>query len=374
MEFKTVSSISDVETFCKNEMTDNSPFLNYYFFYLLETSGCTVDKSGWIPEHIIIKDKQELVGFIPNYKKLNSYGEYVFDQIFENVHYQIGQDYFPKYLSATPFTPVTRSNIFYGKKEILDDNFFKKLIKFLNERNISSLHLNYIEKDISDKLKNYDIFQRIGIQYHWMNKSYSDFSDFLESMKSRKRKNIIKERNYLKKKNIEFEFKTGNQISIEDIKNLFFCYQNTVQRKWGQIYLNNLFFEQLLHSPLLKSIIIISAYQRKEFLGCSLHFIGNNSLFGRYWGCTKEIPFLHFELCYYQAIEYAIKQKLQKVEAGAQGEHKISRGYTPSFTYSNHWFKNEKLQNPIRDFLADEKNKILRTADYLNKFSPFNES
>ena len=163
-------------------------------------------------------------------------------------------------------------------------------------------------------------------------------------------------------------------IDERDIENLYSCYLNTIEKKWSRPYLNFDFFKGLISTKNEKKFLLISAYKNDKFLGCSIHFVGNEILYGRYWGCTENVPFLHFELCYYQAIEYAIKNKLKKVEAGAQGEHKISRGYLPKLTYSNHWFDNATLSKPIKEFLEKENKRTIEVADYLSKFSPFSEN
>jgi len=193
-------------------------------------------------------------------------------------------------------------------------------------------------------------------------------------MKSRKKKAIIKERRYLKDHGVSFLVKEGDKIDEKDIKNLYSCYLNTIEKKWSRPYLNFDFFKGLISTKNEKKILLISAHKNERLLGCSVHFVGNETLYGRYWGCTENVPYLHFELCYYQAIEYAIKNKLKKVEAGAQGEHKISRGYLPNLTYSNHWFNNEVLSKPIKEFLTKENKKTIEVADYLSKFSPFSEN
>ena len=374
MKIELISSIKNAEFFCKANFYDNSPFLKYSFFKLLEDSKCTNESSGWIPQHFIFKENNEIVAFVPNFKKLNSNGEYIFDHMFENAYYQIGSNYFPKYLSGIPFTPVTRLKFIYSKNSVDQDKVINLIIKVLKEKKISSFHANFIDSQTSKKLEKYKFFKRVGIQYHWVNNSFTDFNDFLNTMKSRKKKTIAKERKFLKDHGVSFISKEGEMINEEDIKNLYSCYLNTIEKKWSRPYLNFDFFNGLISSEREKKILLISAYKDKKLLGCSIHFVGNEILYGRYWGCTENIPYLHFELCYYQAIEYAIKNKLQKVEAGAQGEHKISRGYLPNFTYSNHWFNNESLSRPIQEFLEKENKKTFEVADYLSKFSPFSEN
>ena len=373
MKFKTISSILEIKDFCKRSFSDITPFINFEFFLDLEQSNCTNKETGWIPEHIVVEQNNTIIALIPNYKKSNSNGEYVFDHIFANAHHQLGLNYFPKYLSAIPFTPVSREKFIYQDKEINKKELISNLLFFFEEKKISSFHINFINKVNSDLLNNLGLDQRLGIQYFWYNKSYKNFENFLSSLKRKKRKNIIKERAFLQKEKIQFVIKTGNQINIKDIKLFHQCYLNTIQKKWGVPYLNQEFFIQHLNSIQNKNVLLIQAYRQEVFLGCSIHFIGEDVLYGRYWGCLNEIPFLHFELCYYQAIEFAINNKIRKVEAGAQGEHKIARGYIPELTFSNHWFKNKDLKEPINDFLKIERKKTLDTLDYLKNYNPFND-
>ena len=374
MIIELIPTIKNAEFFCKENFSDNSPFLKYSFFKLLEDSKCTDESSGWIPQHFIFKERNEIVAFIPNFKKLNSNGEYIFDHMFENAYYQIGSNYFPKYLSGIPFTPVTRLKFIYSKNSVDQNKVFDLILKVLKEKKISSFHANFIDLKTSKRLEKYKFLKRIGIQYHWINRSFIDFNDFLNSMKSRKKKAIIKERKSLTDQGVTFSTKEGDMIDERDIENLYSCYLNTIEKKWSRPYLNFDFFKGLISTKNEKKFLLISAYKNDKFLGCSIHFVGNEILYGRYWCCTENVPFLHFELCYYQAIEYAIKNKLKKVEAGAQGEHKISRGYLPKLTYSNHWFDNATLSKPIKEFLEKENKRTIEVADYLSKFSPFSEN
>ncbi len=371
MKLETIDSIEQAKDFCLKNFKDSSPFLAYSFFKLLEDTNCTSKDTGWIPKHFIIKKDNKIIGFIPNFKKLNSQGEYIFDQAFEQAYYQVGSDYFPKYLSAIPFTPVNRSKFIYSKESINIENIIQPLQEFLRKSETSSFHINFVHQNISNILKNYNFFQRIGIQYHWTNHSFSSFKDYLDTMKSRKKKSILKERNSLKEKNISFVHKEGEMIKEGDIILLYKCYLNTIDKKWSRPYLNYDFFRGLIKFSIAKNMLLVTAYQGQKVLGCSIHFVGRDTLYGRYWGCLEEIPYLHFELCYYQAIDYAIKNKLSKIEAGAQGEHKISRGYLPCLTYSNHWFRNEILRDPIKKFLVQESYKMTETSTLLKKYSPF---
>ena len=371
MHLSTVKSIEEIKKFCKTNLNDSSPFIDYEFYKKLETSKCTSMETGWVPEHMVIKRQNELVGVIPNYKKFNSNGEYVFDHIFVNAYNQLGLKYFPKYLSATPFTPVKRKNFFYSNKKIELNTLSELIIDFLLQKKIPSFHINFIEKNISDKLRESGFSQRLGIQYYWYNNFYKTFDCFLSSLKRKKRKNIIKEREFLKKQKISFFIKESSEITLEDIDYFYQCYSNTIKKKWAIHYLNIQFFNELFKTDYKKKMVLIQAYNESKFIGCSLHFKSDKAFYGRYWGTLYEIPYLHFELCYYQAIEFAIKNKLYKVEAGAQGEHKIARGYLPELTYSNHWFGNHELSEAITNYLDDEGKKIIENINMLNTFSPF---
>ena len=372
MEINTISSIEEIKLFCKKNFFDISPFISYEFFRELETSKCTSPSNGWSPEHLVITNNKVLEGIIPNFKKSNSNGEYVFDHIFANAYNQIGKKYYPKYLSAIPFTPVKRNKFFYANNSKFSlKNISKYLIPFFSKKEISSFHINFIGKTMSDELSQHNFSQRLGMQYYWYNRSYQTFDCFLSSLKRTKRKNIIKERSFLKDEKIKCIVKRSNEITSKDIELFYKCYSNTIKKKWSIHYLNQLFFEKLVESNLKNQMVIIQAFKEDIFLGCSLHFIGDNTLYGRYWGALQEVPFLHFELCYYQAIEFAIQNKLSKVEAGAQGEHKISRGYIPELTYSNHWFESHELKESINIFFYEEGKKVKDTIEYLKKLSPF---
>ena len=371
MKISTVSSIEEIKTFCNVNLNDNSPFIDYDFYKQLENSKCTTAETGWVPEHIVIKNQKDLIGVIPNFKKFNSNGEYVFDHVFINAYNQLGIKYFPKYLSATPFTPVKRENFIYCSKKIDSAILSKLIIELLIKKKIPSFHINFIEKNISNELKKYNFFQRLGIQYYWYNKAYKTFECFLLSLKRKKRKNIVKEREFFKTQNINFIVKESIDINLEDIDLFYECYSNTIKKKWSIHYLNFEFFKELFESKYKTKMILIQAFDKSGFLGCSLHFRGKNTLYGRYWGALKKIPFLHFELCYYQAIEFAIRNKIHKVEAGAQGEHKIARGYLPELTYSNHWFNCPDLIDAISNYLLDERKKIIETVNFLKSYSPF---
>ena len=354
-------------------INSNEPFFDYEFFYALEKSKCTSSDNGWKPKHLLFKRNKKILGIIPNFEKNNSNGEYVFDHSWANAYFSLGVNYYPKFLSAIPFTPINGNRYFFS--DINDSSISKNinlLLGFLEKQPISSFHLNFIDKKQSEILNKNGFLTRHGIQYHWYNKNYKTFEDFLYNLKGRKKKNIIKERSSLKELGIKYEIKMGSEISSEDINFFYKCYTETVQKKWAQKYLNFDFFKLLLKSNLKNTIVLFIAKDKdNNYLACALNFKGTNKLYGRYWGCVREVPFLHFELCYYQSIEYAIKNKIEIIESGAQGEHKIARGYEPTITYSNHWIKNTRINEAVINFLKQETLIVMENFKILKQYVPF---
>tara|TARA_X000000950_G_scaffold287075_1_gene397983 strand:+ start:30333 stop:31478 length:1146 start_codon:yes stop_codon:yes gene_type:complete len=373
LEISCVKSVTEIPKSTWNMLSKNNILTDYDFFHALEISQCTSDKTGWIPNHIVFKLDKIVVAIIPTFKKLNSFGEYVFDHSWADAYHRMGINYYPKLLTAIPFTPINTDKILINKIYVERfDEIITKLREYLLSYNLSSYHINFINLKDSDKLKNFNFFQRTGIQYHWKNNHYSNFNDFLSEFRSKKKKNIVKERNYLIKNKIKISQLIGDEISKDDLNFFYKCYSNTIEKKWSQKYLNLNFFENILKSNLKKKILLITAKDNDEnYLACSLNFIDKDKLIGRYWGCQNEIPFLHFELCYYQTIDFCIKNNINLIEAGAQGEHKIARGYRPTLTFSNHWVNNKVMEEPIANFLSHENKVIKRNLSFLNNYLPF---
>ena len=372
LNISSIKSVTEISRSKWNELSENNILTDYDFFYSLEASQCTSIETGWIPNHLIFRLDNEIIAIIPTFKKLNSFGEYVFDHSWADAYHRIGVNYYPKLLTAIPFTPINTNKILIHKLYL--NKFDEIIIKFkdyLSNNTSSSYHINFINIEDSEKLKNYKFFQRIGIQYHWTNNNYSNFNDFLSEFRSKKKKNISKERDYISKSQIKISQLIGEQISLQDLNFFYKCYSNTIEKKWSQKYLNLSFFKNILNSNLKKKILLITAKDKDgNYLACSLNFIDKEKLIGRYWGCQNEIPFLHFELCYYQTIDFSIKNKIKIIEAGAQGEHKIARGYRPTLTFSNHWVNNEIMEKPILNFLSQEKELIQKNLLYLNNYLP----
>ena len=373
-KFSQVKSISEIcKTEWKNLVEDKNPFLNYNFFMAMERSGCTSLQSGWEPNHFLVKDKDIVVGLIPNFKKNNSFGEYIFDQSWANAYASLGMQYYPKFLSAIPFTPINSNKLFFkkGSKNLL---IFQELKEFLNSKEISSSHFNFVYRDQSSLLEKHDFLTRKGIQYHWYNKNYNSFQDFLDNLKRRKKKNIIKERSFIFNNGINIEAKVGKEISDSDLDFFYNCYLRTIDKKWANKYLNLKFFHLLFSCDVVDQMLIFIARDKnRQKIASALSFFDNTKLFGRYWGSLIDVPFLHFELCYYQSIEFAIKNKINLIESGAQGEHKIARGYEPSIVYSNHWIKDKKIKIAIKEFLLRESSNIHETLQYLKKLLPYKD-
>ena len=374
LKFSQVKSISEIcKTEWKNLVEDANPFLNYNFFMAMERSGCTSLQSGWEPNHFLITDKNTIVGLIPNFKKNNSYGEYIFDQSWANAYASLGMQYYPKFLSAIPFTPINSKKLFF-KKGLKNLLIFEELKEFLNSKQISSCHFNFVYRDQSTLLEKNDFLTRKGIQYHWYNKNYNSFQDFLDRLKRKKKKNIIKERNFIFENGIRIEAKVGKEISDSDLDFFYDCYLRTIDKKWANKYLNLTFFHLLFSCDVVDQMLIFIARDKnKQKIASALSFFDDTKLFGRYWGSLIDVPFLHFELCYYQSIEFAIKNKINLIESGAQGEHKIARGYEPSIVYSNHWIKDKKIKIAIKEFLLRESGNIDETFTYLKKLLPYKD-
>ncbi len=349
----------------------NHPFTSYDFLNSLEISESVSPKTGWNPQHIIVKnDKGDIVGASPNYLKMHSYGEYIFDHAWANAFENAGGQYYPKLLSAVPFTPATGPRVLIDLKSPDSDKIFELIINMfeiiVQNNNLSSAHLNFITDKLNKKLKNEKWIKRKGLQFHWHNRDYNSFDDFLSKLKSSKRKAIKKERKTIMNNNLVIQKVTGNELNKEIWDSFYNFYLNTIDKKWGGAYLTKNFF-YLINKTMKNKILLIIAKQNNKIVAGALNFIGSNTLYGRNWGSIVDIPFLHFELCYYQAIEYAIDNNIKKVEAGAQGHHKIQRGYVAESTYSRHLIQNESFAKAVRNFVQLEAKEIDKQIQLINE-------
>ncbi len=348
-------------------------FVSYNFIKLLEDSGSVNRDSGWSPLYFVLFKKNTVLACAPCFLKTHSQGEYVFDHSWANAYKQLGIPYYPKLLIASPFTPVSGNRILSIEENSAHykNILLKEIIKYCISKNISGIHANFLLKDDLLLFKSNDFLIRSGIQYHFINKGYKKFDDFLFDLSYKKRKNILKERKSIKNREIKIEILEKRKVTKEVCNEIYLFYLDTIEKKWSYNYLTKDFFDNL-PKYLGDEVIIIVAKIDNNIVAASLNFHSNNCLYGRYWGSKVNIPFLHFEICYYSAIEFAIKNGLEKVEAGAQGEHKIQRGYVPQETFSAHLMFDNKLKKAISQFVDEEKKIISENINLINKdYTPF---
>ncbi len=374
---------ADIWNSCAFEILDPTtsffpdPFISHEFFQALEASGSASIESGWAPQHIVLEDyQQNTVGIAPMYLKSHSYGEYVFDWAWADAFERAGGAYYPKLQGAVPFTPVSGRRLLI-KEGPQSSDIFKALINASQElakhHNVSSIHFTFPDLKQAQLLWQNGMLSRSDRQFHWENQGYQSFEDFLKVLSSKKRRNIQKERKQVKDNELVIEHVTGSAIKEYHWDHFFQFYSDTGNRKWGIPYLTRPFFS-LLGEKLKNQIWLIFSKQGGRYVAGALNLFSENRICGRYWGCSDYRPFLHFELCYYQAIDFAIANNIRWVEAGAQGEHKLSRGYLPKKTYSAHWFQNPQLHQAIEKYLKSELHYLDEEIIDLTRHSPFKPS
>ena len=353
------------------------PFVSYDFLNALEMSHSVSRETGWVPHHLIMaNDAGDYYGVVPAYIKSHSRGEFVFDWSWADAFERAGGDYYPKLLVAVPFTPVPGRRLLArpGKEQHdVEQTLLSGCLQVADQLNLSSLHINFPTKEEWERLGKMGFLQRIDQQFHWQNDGYQTFDGFLSTLSSKKRKNIKRERRTTIDHNIQVEHLTGGEITEDHWDAFYDFYQDTGSRKWGSPYLNREFFS-IIGKSMSNSILLIMCQRKGRYIAGALNFIGGNSLYGRYWGCLEDYPFLHFEVCYYQAIEYAINNQLDRVEAGAQGEHKLARGYLSTPTYSAHWIADDRFRDAVEKYLQSERQHIQQEIYWLNDHSPFRKT
>ncbi|MCR6634842.1 GNAT family N-acetyltransferase [Devosia sp.] len=350
----------------------DNPFLDHAFFLALEESGCANGRTGWQPQHILIKDEAgTAVGLLPLFLKTHSMGEYVFDHGWAQALERAGGHYYPKLQGSIPFTPVTAPKLLVPSDSLeIRAALLSTAEELARQRNASSVHLTFLPGEDAATATASDWLSRVDTQFHWHNDGFPTFDAFLETLSSRKRKVIRRERRDALADGITIRWLNGRDIEEHHWDAFFDFYEDTGSRKWGQPYLNRKFFS-LLGQYMADRIVLIFAYDRNEPIAGAINFIGKDRLYGRNWGATREVPFLHFEVCYYQAIDYAIAHGLRVVEAGAQGEHKLARGYTPVSTHSAHWIAHPGLREAVADYLEAERPAVTHEQSVLETFSPY---
>ena len=355
-----------------------NPFLSHAFLAALEATGCADAESGWLPRHLVLSDESGAVyGAVPAYLKSHSQGEYVFDHGWADAFYRAGGDYYPKLQVSVPFTPATGRRFLTAagiNREAGLQALASGLVQVCKRTGASSVHATFLTKPEWDNLGDLGYLRRTDQQFHWENRNYETFEQFLEDLASRKRKAIRKERREaLSAEGIEIEWVTGRDLTEAHWDAFFRFYMDTGARKWGRPYLNREFFS-VVSEQLSERILLVFAKRNGNYIAGALNFIGSHTLYGRHWGCTEHHPFLHFEICYYQAIDFAIAKGLERVEAGAQGAHKLARGYLPTTTYSAHWIAHEGLHDAVADYLERERFAIERENEALAEQAPFKKS
>jgi predicted N-acyltransferase len=351
------------------------PFTTYRFLSALEDSGSVGAGTGWQPQYLAAKRGDELIACAPLYAKSHSQGEYVFDHSWAHAYERAGGRYYPKLQLAVPFTPVTgpRFLTLPGEEVTGMSALIQGAVHLASEHQVSSLHVTFCTEAESLAGQQMGLMHRTGQQFHWLNDSYADFEGFLAALSSRKRKTIRKERRTAQGFGGTIRQLTGEDIKAHHWDAFWQFYQDTGARKWGSPYLTREFFE-IAHATMRDDILLVIAEADGLPIAGALNFIGQDTLFGRYWGCVQDHPCLHFELCYYQAIDYAITHGLQKVEAGAQGEHKLARGYLPVETHSLHWIADAGFARAVEQFLDGERRAVAEEIEILTDYGPFKKS
>ena len=346
-----------------------NPFVGHAFLSALEDSGSVGPGTGWSPAPIIVRDEAGgLAGALPAYLKSHSQGEYIFDHAWADAYERAGGRYYPKLQIAAPFSPVPGPRVL-ARDDATAARLLRAAENVVVQNGLSSAHATFVESGQLDLFRRAGWLIRAGTQFHWANDGYSDFDDFLATLASRKRRAIRKERAAAQAA-VDIEIVRGDQIQPEHWDMFWIFYQDTGARKWGRPYLTRAFFD-LLASRMSDHIVLFLAHKGGHPVAGALNLLGPDCLYGRYWGCTEDIPFLHFELCYYQAIDFAIAHRLVRVEAGAQGEHKLARGYLPVTTWSAHYIADRGFREAVEDFLMRERRAVQREQEFLGELGPF---
>jgi predicted N-acyltransferase len=350
-----------------------NPFVSHAFFAALESSGCATARAGWGPRHLLARRDGALIGIVPCYLKAHSQGEYVFDHGWADAYERAGGRYYPKLQASVPFTPATGPRLLVRAGEDRDGvraALAQGLVALCDTLEASSVHVTFAREDEWQILAKAGFLQRTDQQFHWQNEGYGSFDDFLGSLASRHRKSIKRERRDALAPGITIAHLTGDAITEEAWDAYFNFYLETGSRKWGRPYLNRDFYRRI-GETMADKVLLVMAQREGRYIAGAINFIGADTLFGRNWGAIEHHPFLHFEVCYYQAIDFAIARGLKRVEAGAQGEHKIARGYLPQTTYSAHHIPDPAFRRAVRDYLARERAHVAEAVRELTEAGPF---
>jgi predicted N-acyltransferase len=366
---KIVAGVSGINAGAWDRLGSGDPFISHAFLAALEESGSVGPGTGWTPAPIIVEDDADhLIGAAPAYLKTHSQGEYVFDHGWAEAWQRAGGDYYPKLQVAVPFTPVPGPRLLGSRPQQL----LTAIEAVTVQHDMSSAHITFIDGDGASACERRGWLIRDGVQYHWFNRGYSNFDDFLGALTSRKRKSLRKER-ATALDGLEVRILRGAEIGPAEWDAMWAFYQDTGSRKWGRPYLTREFFD-VIGERLGDAVLLFLACRDGQPIAGALNFVGSEALYGRYWGCTEEVPFLHFELCYYQAIDWAIDHGLSSVQAGAQGEHKVARGYEPVITKSAHFIPNQSFRDAVAQFLEAEREGVAAEVEWLRRDLPYRVS
>ncbi|MGD2116739.1 MAG: GNAT family N-acetyltransferase [Chromatiales bacterium] len=350
----------------------NNPLIRYEFLHAMEEHQCVGEKFGWLPCHIAVYEQQQLIGALPLYQKLNSYGEFVFDHAWADAYARHGLQYFPKLVSAVPYTPVTGQRLLCHEteRERVWPLLLQTALQLAEQNGLSGFHCLFPQADEQQFLQQQGLLVRHDCQYHWHNRNYRNFDDFMQALTSRKRKNIRRERQAVSNANVQLRQLNGHTATAEDWRDFARFYNITFEEKWGMATFNRGFFEQV-GRQLPDNVLLVLADLDDECIAGSLMYVSDTTLYGRHWGSTSHVDSLHFEACYYQGIEFCIENNIQHFEPGAQGEHKIARGFVPTLTQSAHWLRDQLLLQPIRAFVEHEQQAVVHYMQQLQHKVPY---
>ncbi len=375
LQLERVSSLKSVAPAAWNALSGGSPFLRHEFLSALESSGCVGRPTAWQPAYLLAKDGADLQGAVPLYIKHDSRGEFVFDWGWADAHERAGLRYYPKLVASVPFTPATGARLLVragADAALVQETLIRGALAAAKELKASSLHVLFPTELERERLGGAGFLSRKGCQFHWHNEGYADFDDFLSRFSSAKRKKAKRERRRVAEAEIAFEHLHGDQPTPAEWDAIFEFYSRTFERRGRTPYLNREFFAEIART-MPESLLIVLARYRGTPIACAICFRGDDTLYGRYWGSAADFHSLHFETCYYQGIDYCIRERLAKFEPGTQGEHKISRGFTPHATWSCHWLADSHFHDAIADFLARETRHVDAYMDELDEHVPYRD-